>query len=75
MNITYLEGRLKTSMEMVAGAVDPCARIAHQGLVAGYKALLALRRTQPAAPDGPDLDAAPAEWVDEGGAGPRQNAV
>lgn len=81
MDISYLQGRLQASMALVKAAVDPCARIAHEGMARGYRSLLANYRcagapTRDAANDSGrstsvqrDLDNAVEEWANEGGAG------
>ncbi len=37
----YFESRLTASMDMMNATSDPCARKAHEGLVKGYRALVA----------------------------------
>lgn len=41
MNKTYFEGRLHASLALMRAAIDPCARMAHEGMVRGYRSILA----------------------------------
>lgn len=41
MDMPYFQGRLEASMALVKAAVDPCARIAHEGMARGYQSILA----------------------------------
>ncbi|PTQ12029.1 hypothetical protein CLG96_05470 [Sphingomonas oleivorans] len=41
MDIAYLEKRLAASLVAMRDAADPCAQIAHRGMVHGYRSLLA----------------------------------
>lgn len=81
MEISYLQRRLQASMALVKAAVDPCARIAHEGMVRGYRSILASygcagAPTRDAANDSGrsasvqcNPDDAVEEWANEGGAG------
>jgi hypothetical protein len=41
MDMTYFQGRLEASMALIKATVDPCARIAHEGMARGYRSILA----------------------------------
>jgi hypothetical protein len=81
MDISYLQSRLEASMALMKAAVDPCARIAHEGMARGYRSILANYgcaegATRDAANDSGlsasvqrDLDNATAEWANDSGAG------
>jgi hypothetical protein len=81
MDISYLQGRLQASMALVKAAVDPCARIAHEGMARGYRSILAnygyaegptrdaANDQGRSAPVECDLVDAIDEWANEGGAG------
>jgi len=79
MDIAYLQGRLQASLAQVKAAVDPCARIAHEGLARGYRSILAnygyadAQSQDPAndrsrlPPADRELDTAIGRWINEGG--------
>ncbi|PTQ12038.1 hypothetical protein CLG96_05525 [Sphingomonas oleivorans] len=81
MNSTYIRKRLADSLTAMRKAADPCARIAHSGMVQGYRSLLAkrsdLRKEPPKAAPEPtrqdnatsELARAVEEWSNEGGSG------
>lgn len=68
MDATYYQGRLATSLAMMNAAADPCAKAAHEGLAAGYRARIAVygppHRAMVSRQMRRDLDA----WTNEGGA-------
>ena len=79
MERTYFQGRLEVSMALIKATVDPCARIAHEGMARGYRSILANYgegATREAANDSGqsasvqhDLADATAEWANDSGAG------
>jgi hypothetical protein len=80
MNMTYFQGRLDASLARVKAAIDPCARVAHEGMARGYRSILANYGYAEEAPSRErpgdkdlifvqgDNDAAVECWVNEGGA-------
>lgn len=83
MTTAYYQNRLQASLGLANAAIDPCARIAHEGMARGYRAILAAHGlVEDAAPDSAsyardggsalyDGGAAIAAWANEGGAGSR----
>jgi hypothetical protein len=72
MNATYFEGRLKASIVMLNAATDPGARVAHRGLVEGYRKLVLAvqdktKRRSVTPPAGYISHRALSRWADDGG--------
>jgi hypothetical protein len=72
MDPTYFEGRLKASIAMLNAATDPCARVAHRGLVEGYRQLVLAsqaktERRSATLPAGSISHRALSRWADDGG--------
>lgn len=81
MDMTYFQGRLEASVALIKATVDPCARIAHEGMARGYRSILANYEgtegaTRDAANDSGrsapvqhDLADATAAWANDSGSG------
>jgi hypothetical protein len=72
MNATYFERRLKASIAMFNAATDSCARVAHRGLVEGYRKLVLAsqvktERRSATLPAGSISYRALSRWADDGG--------
>lgn len=75
MTTAYFQHRLQASLSLMKAALDPCARIAHEGMARGYRAILAARRLaaeNEAALTERDGEFAIQRWTNEGGAGARE---
>ena len=80
MNMTYFQGRLDASLALMKATIDPCARVAHEGMARGYRSILANYGYAEEAPSRErtgdkdlstvqcDSDAAIEDSVNEGGA-------
>jgi hypothetical protein len=80
MSKTYFQGRLQASMTLMKAAIDPCARVAHEGMARGYRSILAnygyAEKAASRKRGGDkdlnavqcDNDAAIESWMNEGGA-------
>ena len=83
MTTAYYQNRLRTALSLANAASDPSARIAHEGMARGYRAILAapsvvedaaLESASCARAGGSaqyDGGAAIEAWANEGGAGSR----
>jgi hypothetical protein len=60
MTTAYFQDRLQISLDLMNAANDPCARVAHEGMVRGYRALVAARGPAEAVLSNQDLAGAPA---------------
>ena len=74
MTTAYFQDRLQASQRLMKAAIDPCARIAHEGMVSGYHSILAaqgLTAENKARLTERDSEFAIQRWTNEGGAGDR----
>jgi len=74
MTTAYFQHRLQASVNLMKAAIDPCAKIAHDGMARGYRAILAARSLaaeNKARLTERDSEFAIQRWTNEGGAGDR----
>lgn len=74
MTTTYFQQRLRASLRLMKAAIDPCAKIAHEGMARGYRAILAARSLAEENKAGwteRDSEFAIQRWANEGGADAR----